>query len=141
RAGNRESVSPGLRPAGWAAPRQCGPHGCEADTVIEDPRGDPDHPPRGSKPSSEVAKSLQSPRHSSIQRTFRAEICWKGRPTDTILLSMNGADVAIGHLDADCYYVSAERVRFAELRGIAVGVLGNQGACVIAKSYEMKSKC
>src|SRR5262245_61005246 len=46
----------------------------------------------------------------------------------------------IGHLDADCFYVSAERVRFAELRGVSVGVLGNQGACVIAKSYEMKSK-
>ena len=51
---------------------------------------------------------------------------------------MNGTDVAIGHLDADCFYVSAERVRFAELRGVSVGVLGNQGACVIAKSYEMK---
>src|SRR5438874_9255533 len=53
---------------------------------------------------------------------------------------MNGTDVAIGHLDADCFYVSAERVRFAELRGVSVGVLGNQGACVIAKSYEMKAK-
>lgn len=46
---------------------------------------------------------------------------------------------AIGHCDADCFYVSAERARFAELRGLSVGVLGNQGACVIAKSYEMKS--
>ena len=45
----------------------------------------------------------------------------------------------VGHLDADCFYVSAERVRFAELRGLSVGVLGNQGACVIAKSYEMKA--
>jgi nucleotidyltransferase/DNA polymerase involved in DNA repair len=45
---------------------------------------------------------------------------------------------AIGHLDADCFYVSAERVRNPFLRGKAVGVLGNQGACVIAKSYEMK---
>jgi DNA polymerase V len=44
-----------------------------------------------------------------------------------------------GHLDADCFYVSAERVRNAFLRGKAVGVLGNQGACVIAKSYEMKA--
>jgi nucleotidyltransferase/DNA polymerase involved in DNA repair len=46
---------------------------------------------------------------------------------------------AIGHLDADCFYVSAERVRDRFLRGKAVGVLGNQGACVIAKSYEMKA--
>lgn len=46
---------------------------------------------------------------------------------------------AIGHLDADCFYVSAERVRDAFLREKPVGVLGNQGACVIAKSYELKS--
>ena len=46
----------------------------------------------------------------------------------------------IGHLDADCFYVSAERVRFPFLRGQPVGVLGNQGACVIAKSYELKAK-
>jgi nucleotidyltransferase/DNA polymerase involved in DNA repair len=46
---------------------------------------------------------------------------------------------AIGHLDADCYYVSAERVRRAFLVGKPVGVLGNQGACVIARSYEMKA--
>ena len=46
----------------------------------------------------------------------------------------------IGHLDADCFYVSAERVRFPFLRGQLVGVLGNQGACVIAKSYELKAK-
>lgn len=45
----------------------------------------------------------------------------------------------IGHLDSDCFYVSAERVRFRALRGIPVGVLGNQGACVIAKSYELKA--
>ncbi|HTU90973.1 MAG TPA: nucleotidyltransferase [Gemmataceae bacterium] len=45
---------------------------------------------------------------------------------------------AVGHLDADCFYVSAERVRDHFLCGKAVGVLGNQGACVIAKSYEMK---
>src|SRR5580692_11831624 len=49
------------------------------------------------------------------------------------------APVAIGHLDADCFYVSAERVRDEFLRGKPVGVLGNQGACVIAKSYEMKA--
>lgn len=46
---------------------------------------------------------------------------------------------AVGHIDADCYYVSAERVRNRFLLGKPVGVLGNQGACVIAKSYEMKS--
>ncbi len=45
----------------------------------------------------------------------------------------------IGHLDADCFYVSAERVRYGHLAGSPVGVLGNQGACVIAKSYEMKA--
>jgi nucleotidyltransferase/DNA polymerase involved in DNA repair len=45
----------------------------------------------------------------------------------------------IGHLDADCYYISAERVRHAFLKGMQVGVLGNQGACVIARSYEMKA--
>jgi nucleotidyltransferase/DNA polymerase involved in DNA repair len=46
---------------------------------------------------------------------------------------------AVGHLDADCFYVSAERVRDEFLRKKPVGVLGNQGACVIAKSYEMKA--
>ena len=46
---------------------------------------------------------------------------------------------AVGHVDADCFYVSAERVRYPFLKGKAVGVLGNQGACVIAKSYEMKA--
>jgi DNA polymerase V len=45
----------------------------------------------------------------------------------------------IGHLDADCFYVSAERVRYDFMRDVPVGVLGNQGACVIAKSYEMKA--
>src|SRR5215831_8415621 len=45
---------------------------------------------------------------------------------------------AVAHLDADCFYVSAERVRCRFLLGKPVGVLGNQGACVIAKSYEMK---
>lgn len=51
-----------------------------------------------------------------------------------------GQSQAIGHLDADCYYVAAERVRDAFLVGKPVGVLGNQGACVIAKSYEMKAR-
>lgn len=45
----------------------------------------------------------------------------------------------IGHVDADCFYVSAERVRFPHLRGMPVGVLGNHGACIIAKSYELKA--
>src|ERR1700722_17794496 len=45
----------------------------------------------------------------------------------------------IGHLDADCFYVSAERVRYHHLAEKPVGVLGNQGACVIAKSYELKA--
>src|SRR6478609_4878458 len=47
--------------------------------------------------------------------------------------------VAIGHLDADCFYVSAERVRDEFLLKKPVGVLGNKGACVSAKSYEMKA--
>ncbi len=51
---------------------------------------------------------------------------------------MRNGPTAIGHLDADCFYVSAERVRDPFLRGKAVGVLGNQGACIIAKSHEMK---
>jgi len=42
----------------------------------------------------------------------------------------------VGYLDADCFYVSAERVRNPELTGKPVGVLGNNGVCVIAKSYE-----
>jgi nucleotidyltransferase/DNA polymerase involved in DNA repair len=46
----------------------------------------------------------------------------------------------IGHLDADCFYCSAERVRYRGLNGLPIGVLGNQGACVIAKSYEAKAK-
>lgn len=45
----------------------------------------------------------------------------------------------IGHLDADCFYCSAERVRHKHLIGHPIGVLGNQGACVIAKSYEAKA--
>ena len=45
----------------------------------------------------------------------------------------------IGHIDSDCFYVSCERIRSYGLRGVPCGVLGNQGACVIAKSYELKS--
>ena len=52
---------------------------------------------------------------------------------------MSTRATAVAHLDADCFYVSAERVRDAFLRDKPVGVLGNQGACVIAKSYEMKA--
>jgi DNA polymerase V len=47
--------------------------------------------------------------------------------------------VMIGHVDADCFYVSAERVRYPHVRGMPVGVLGNHGACIIAKSYELKA--
>jgi len=50
-----------------------------------------------------------------------------------------GRQGPIGHVDADAFYVAAERVRYAHLVGMPVGVLGNQGACVIAKSYEMKA--
>jgi len=46
----------------------------------------------------------------------------------------------IAHLVADCFYISAERVRDRFLLGKPVGVLGNQGACVIAKSYELKAR-
>src|SRR4051812_35992377 len=52
---------------------------------------------------------------------------------------MRATQDPVGHLDADCFYVSAERLRDEELEGVPVGVLGNQGACVIAKSYEMKA--
>ena len=45
----------------------------------------------------------------------------------------------IGHIDADCFYVSAERVRLPHLRSLPTGVLGNHGACIIAKSYEMRA--
>ena len=45
----------------------------------------------------------------------------------------------VAHLDADCFYVSCERVRDLDLRHVPYGVQGNQGACVIAKSYEAKA--
>lgn len=44
-----------------------------------------------------------------------------------------------GHIDADCFYVSCERVRDPRLCGKPVAVLGNQGACVIARSYEIRT--
>ena len=50
-----------------------------------------------------------------------------------------GTAAVVGHLDADCFYISAERARNDFLVGKPVGVLGNQGAFVIAKSYEMKA--
>jgi len=46
---------------------------------------------------------------------------------------------AVALIDADCFYVSAERLRNAELAGKPVGVLGNHGFCVIARSYEMRA--
>jgi nucleotidyltransferase/DNA polymerase involved in DNA repair len=52
---------------------------------------------------------------------------------------MSRPRTAIGHVDSDCFYVSAERVRHRSLIGKPVGVLGNQGCAVIAKSYEMKA--
>lgn len=45
----------------------------------------------------------------------------------------------VGFGDADAFYSSAERVRRPWLDGMPLGILGNQGACVIARSYEMKS--
>lgn len=45
----------------------------------------------------------------------------------------------IGHVDADSFYVNAERVRDRFLRDKPVGVISNQGYFVIAKSGEMKN--
>ena len=44
----------------------------------------------------------------------------------------------VGFGDADSFYASAEVVRRPWLKGVPVGVLGNQGACVIARNYPMK---
>jgi DNA polymerase V len=44
----------------------------------------------------------------------------------------------VGFADADSFYASAEAVRRPYLTGLPVGVLGNQGACVIARNYPMK---
>src|SRR5262245_24638251 len=52
---------------------------------------------------------------------------------------MRRTPCAVGHLDADCFYCSAERIRDSFLIGKPVGVLGNQGACIIAKSYGLKA--
>jgi len=37
-------------------------------------------------------------------------------------------------------YVSFERVQHRFLQGQAVSLFGNQGPCIIAKSYEMKAR-
>lgn len=47
---------------------------------------------------------------------------------------------AIAHIDADCFYVSCEMSRRPDLKGRPVCVLSNQGAFVIAKSYDAKAK-
>ena len=47
---------------------------------------------------------------------------------------------AIAHIDADCFYASCEINRHPELKGKPVCVLSNQGAFVIAKSYDAKGK-
>jgi len=44
----------------------------------------------------------------------------------------------VGFGDADAFYSSAEVVRRPWLEGLPLGVCGNQGACVIARSYAMK---
>jgi nucleotidyltransferase/DNA polymerase involved in DNA repair len=44
----------------------------------------------------------------------------------------------LAHVDADSFYVSCERVRCLALRRQPVGVISNQGAVVIARSYEMR---
>lgn len=41
--------------------------------------------------------------------------------------------------DANCFYVSAERVFDPRLRGIPVGVLSNNDGCVVARSPEIKA--
>ncbi len=50
-----------------------------------------------------------------------------------------GMTKLVCHLDSDCFYVSCERIRDVSLRRVPASVLGNQGACVIAKSYEAKA--
>ena len=45
----------------------------------------------------------------------------------------------VGFGDADSFYASAEVVRRPWMAGLPVGVLGNQGACVIARNYPMKN--
>jgi nucleotidyltransferase/DNA polymerase involved in DNA repair len=45
----------------------------------------------------------------------------------------------MGWVDADTFYCNAERVRYPMLRGVPLGVLGNNGACVIARTPELKA--
>ncbi len=47
---------------------------------------------------------------------------------------------AVAHIDADCFYVSCEMSRRPDLKGRPVCVLSNQGAFVIAKSYDAKDR-
>src|SRR5947208_3340755 len=49
-----------------------------------------------------------------------------------------GTPSLIGFGDADAFYASAEVARRPHLAGVPLGVCGNQGACVIARSYSMK---
>jgi DNA polymerase V len=49
-----------------------------------------------------------------------------------------GTPALIGFGDADSFYASAEAARRPWMAGLPVGVLGNQGACVIARNYPMK---
>src|SRR5438132_11290703 len=51
---------------------------------------------------------------------------------------MGSPAAVVGFGDADSFYASAEAVRRPWLDGLPVGVLGNQGACVIARNYVMK---
>lgn len=44
----------------------------------------------------------------------------------------------IGWVDCDTFYANAERVRYPALRGVPLAVLGNNGACVIARTGELK---
>ena len=50
-----------------------------------------------------------------------------------------GTQSLVGFGDADAFYASAEAVRRPWMAGLPVGVLGNQGACVIARNYPMKT--
>src|SRR5260370_168930 len=45
---------------------------------------------------------------------------------------------AIGRGGADTLYLQAQRARFPARRGVPPAVLGNNGACVMARTPEMK---
>src|SRR5262245_16884524 len=53
-------------------------------------------------------------------------------------MGTNSPSSLVGFGDADSFYASAEVVRRPWLDGLPVGVLGNKGACVIARNYQMK---